>query len=108
MRGAMTDAPTGKKKYVDIFGSLPPDQGMEANELGGAGKVSYLKARAAGFDHEAAMIQGYAAEDASVNPHKIAVESALAAGKSVPPEVLADYPDLASQYGPQEGDTNAE
>lgn len=30
--------------------------------------------------------------------HRSAVESAIAAGKPVPPEVLADYPDLAEQY----------
>lgn len=31
--------------------------------------------------------------------HKKFVESALAAGKPVPPEVLADYPDLAAKHG---------
>ena len=30
-------------------------------------------------------------------PHKVIVEKALRAGKPVPPEVLADYPDLASR-----------
>jgi len=32
--------------------------------------------------------------------HKDAVEAAIATGKPVPPEVLADYPDLAAKYGP--------
>lgn len=31
--------------------------------------------------------------------HKMYVESALKKGKPVPPEVLADYPDLAQKYG---------
>lgn len=33
---------------------------------------------------------------------KSAVQSALASGKPVPPEVLADYPDLAAKYGAKE------
>ena len=40
-------------------------------------------------------------------PHYNAVKAALAAGKPVPPEVLADYPDLAAK-GPQDGDKNAD
>lgn len=35
--------------------------------------------------------------DDQINAHKAAVERALAEGKPVPPEVLADYPDLAKQ-----------
>ena len=35
----------------------------------------------------------------AANEHKAAVLAALAAGKSVPPEVLADYPDLAAKAG---------
>ncbi len=31
--------------------------------------------------------------------HKAVIKEALAAGKPVPPEVLADYPDLAKKYG---------
>jgi len=34
--------------------------------------------------------------DASKDPHRALVESALASGKPVPPEVLAEYPDLQS------------
>lgn len=33
--------------------------------------------------------------------HRITVENALTAGKPVPPEVLADYPDLAQKYSQQ-------
>ena len=33
-------------------------------------------------------------------PHKYLVQQALSEGKSVPPEVLADYPDLAKAGGP--------
>jgi hypothetical protein len=41
--------------------------------------------------------------------HRAAIVSALAAGKPVPPEVLADYPDLAAKSaGPQYGDKNAD
>ncbi len=36
--------------------------------------------------------------------HKRDVQRALSAGKPVPPEVLADYPDLAEKYGPKPAD----
>lgn len=35
----------------------------------------------------------------AVGKHYVSVAAALAAGKPVPPEVLADYPDLAEKYG---------
>lgn len=40
----------------------------------------------------------------ALHPHRQAVETALASGKPVPPEVLADYPDLAAKYGEQPKD----
>jgi hypothetical protein len=41
-------------------------------------------------------------------PHYNAVKDALAAGKPVPPEVLADYPDLAAKYAPKASETSGE
>jgi len=37
-------------------------------------------------------------EKHGVQSHRLAVSAALAAGKHVPPEVLADYPDLAAKH----------
>lgn len=42
------------------------------------------------------------------NKKRSAVASALAAGKPVPPEVLADYPDLAAKYGRKEAGKNGD
>lgn len=55
-------------------------------------------------------LQGFAANDAQ--RHREAVKRRLAAGKPVPPEVLADYPDLAPKSSapasaPQSADTPA-
>jgi len=64
-----------------------------------------------------AMIRGVYSPDSNfskggaktvISAHREILADALSRGLPVPPEVLADYPDLASQYGPQEGDTNAE
>ncbi len=44
-------------------------------------------------------IVGPFTDDGSAFAHRSAVESALSSGKSVPAEVLADYPDLQAKYG---------
>src|SRR3990167_2248277 len=45
--------------------------------------------------------QAKAARQFSLGEHKIAVQKALSEGKPVPPEVLADYPDLKAQVETQ-------
>lgn len=44
---------------------------------------------------------------AAADPHRYLVEQALARGEEVPPEVLADYPDLAPQQTAPEDDFDA-
>lgn len=99
--GGMRDSTLqGKKSYGEMFGKLPPEEREDAYGLEGRGKVAYAKSRGAGFSHDHAMIAGYAADktEGAIDPHRWGVEQALASGKSVPPEVLADYPDLAKKY----------
>jgi hypothetical protein len=49
-----------------------------------------------------ANLEGFAANTA--NRHRESVKRQLAAGKPVPPEVLADYPDLATPVAPNENE----
>lgn len=95
--GGMRDSSLqGKKTYVNAFGKLPEEERRDAHGLiEGLGQLAYAKARAHGFDHEHAMLIGYEADDPEyVSAHKRAIENAIEAGKHVPPEVLAEYPDL--------------
>ncbi len=46
------------------------------------------------FDYAVENLKYIAEMPYDVNPHKYLIEKALKEGKNVPPEVLADYPDL--------------
>lgn len=97
--GGMRDSSLqGEKTYLSAFGKLPRGQAEEAESLEGKGKLAYAKARAVGFSHDHAMGVGYAADGIEFDPHRKAIESALAEGKTVPDHVLADYPDLAAKH----------
>lgn len=105
VKGGMSDPPRGEKTYTHMFGKLPKEEATEAYSLEGAGPIAYAKARAHGFDHEHAMLVGYEAEDPnSVSAHKRAVENAIESGKTVPADVLKDYPDLAKSGKNKEPD----
>lgn len=53
-------------------------------------------------DPELHTMQARAETPNGVDPHKFLVEKSLSEGKPVPPEVLADYPDLAAKFQPKE------
>lgn len=62
--GAMSAAPKGVKKYVNIFGGLP-DFEQHKDELGlmpdfGAVRSIYLRGRAVGLNHAQASLLSYA------------------------------------------------
>lgn len=62
--GAMSAAPRGVKKYVNIFGGLP-DYKQHETDLGGlsdfgAVRSIYLRGRAVGLNHSQAMVLAYA------------------------------------------------
>jgi hypothetical protein len=101
--GGMRDSSLqGKRSYTDIVGKLPKEEYDEAKLLEKHEQLTYARAREAGFSHHHAMGLAYE-HTTDYNAHRDAVASALAAGKPVPPEVLADYPDLAAkqQQAPQ-------
>lgn len=93
VKGAMSDAPQGKKTYIRIFAKLP-DYNKHKIELEGMPlheTIPYLKARAAGFDHDTAMLNSYT----DIDGHRQIVKNALDEGKPVPDAVIKEYPDLA-------------
>ncbi|MFA4972092.1 MAG: hypothetical protein WC683_05730, partial [bacterium] len=53
-------------------------------------------------------IPGGTSKSTIARAHRASVEQALSQAKSVPPEVLADYPDLAEKYGTQSDFPEAE
>ena len=65
--GAMSDAPTGKKSYVDYAKTfnLSKDQAEEVGYWGYSHPAFhiYWRARASGLNHDAAMLEGYKGEE---------------------------------------------
>ncbi|HEY3425724.1 MAG TPA: diguanylate cyclase [Negativicutes bacterium] len=49
---------------------------------------------------ESLPVSNFIPREASTNPHKYLIEKALSEGKSVPPEVLKEYPDLQAKEQP--------
>jgi len=99
--GGMRDSSLqGKKTYIDILGELPKTDRDNAYEsLGNEPMVlsKYAQARAAGFDHNTAILRAYQVTDKSVDVHRHLIEKALSENKPVPPEVLAEYPKLKAK-----------
>jgi len=90
----------GKKRYIDILGELPKmDRDNAYESLGNEPMVlsKYAQARAAGFDHNTAILRAYQVTDKSVDAHRHLIEQALSEGKPVPEKVLAEYPELTGQ-----------
>jgi GNAT superfamily N-acetyltransferase len=82
--GVTTLKTIGGQKVTDSTAVHP------GNRRQGVATQLYAKAKELGYD------TGYVENVASAGAkHKLAVQQALSEGKSVPPEVLADYPDLA-------------
>lgn len=69
----------------------------------GVGTQLYDAAADAGYDVLSFANESGYTEDGAALMHKWAVGRAIRQGKPVPPEVLADYPDLAAKYGEPAG-----
>ncbi len=84
------------EKEAGFFQRLAGRQNHEVTQTDWmrANAYNYL----AGGDRRSQQIkQGLGTEESRKKAHRDAVDQALASGKSVPPEVLADYPDLAAK-----------
>jgi hypothetical protein len=104
VQGAMSGLARGKVTYIDIAGKLDLnkdekfDFGMIPDK---AAQGEYAKGRAAGLNHEDAMMHVDGILDPKLDTHKIAVKKALDRGDKVPDSVLKEYPDLAKKVAPK-------
>lgn len=83
--GAGGEAPGGLRNAQQGAGEVKASYQMTRDEV-----TDRLFPRGAGYGPKGRQI-----EAAWLNKHKQDVEKAIAEGKTIPPEVLADYPDLA-------------
>lgn len=101
--GGMGDAPQGVKTYTSIAGGVPDyeQNKLEIEGLRRDEQAHYAKARAAGFDHDTAMLAVYERQDGSIDAYALAADrDTLAATSATPitqPDVDAAESLLATQ-----------
>lgn len=103
VRPAQPTAPTAKAK--EPWEMTQAETVAEKLDINGFNKVGDRYTRVNNADGRVGDATGWAnsLKKEFAGGHKMVVEDALEAGKPVPPEVLADYPDLAAKYGKQGG-----
>ena len=109
MHGAKADIPAEElaaRKVMDDAKAKADSAGLSSYDIDGSnGEIKSVKKRKLAEDVKAAEREYYDhvgknRESNQRSLHKNVVQAALAAGKPVPPHVLADYPDLATTITP--------
>lgn len=98
VQGAMSGLARGKVTYKNMAGklNLNKDDSFDFNGIPDkAAQSEYVKARAAGLNHNDSMLHVDNLLDPKIDNHKISVKNALDRGDKVPDKVLKEYPDLA-------------